>query len=249
MLVASCSLRSGGEKRHACRRDFSDLQQASARQPNNQQPTTINQQPSTNNQQPTTRNRLSGFTLLEMVLAITVLVIIVVIIGGAMRLGYRSAEKGEKKIEFSERLRRSIDILESQIQSSLPLGVQEQGESHPYFSGGRKGLTVATNSSVWDGRRGYVVAEYVVRGEASGKESLFVTERSVGMEAGSETVLLKECDSVEFDYLEKGLTEDEAKWVGDWSSAEEAPERIRVIIRYGPWNYSLVIPVRVGRAG
>jgi general secretion pathway protein J len=197
------------------------------------------------NPQPATRNRRSGFTLLEMLLAITILMVIVVIIGGAMRLGYRSADKGERKIESLERLRRSVEILEAQIQSSLPLSTTEQAETTSYFSGGRKALTIATNYSVWDGRRGYVVAEYTVRGEPSGKESLFVTEKTVGMETGSETVLLKDCDSVEFSYLEKGLAEEDAKWVEEWSTEDTGPERIKISIRYRAWKYSLVIPVRV----
>jgi general secretion pathway protein J len=200
------------------------------------------------NPHPAPRNprRLSGFTLLEMLLAITVFTVIVVIIGGAMRLGYRSADKGERKIEYAERLRRSVEILEGQIQSSLPLVVKEDAQTKAYFSGGKKTLTLATNYSVRDGRRGYIVAEYTVRGDQSGKESLFLSERPVGAETGSEALLLKDCDSVEFGYLEKGLTEEEGKWVEEWSNDEVGPERIRVSIKLRDWGYSIVIPVRVG---
>jgi len=191
--------------------------------------------------------RLSGFTLLEMLLAVTILAVIVVILGGAMRLGYRSAEKGERKIESAERVRRTIEIVESQIQALLPLTVKEQAERKPNFSGDRKTLTISTNYSMWDGRKGYILAEYTVKSEASGRESLFLKEKPLGVETATEILLLKDCSSVEFAYLEKGLTKEDAKWIERWNSEETVPERIKIAIKFGAWNYSLVVPVRVGR--
>jgi general secretion pathway protein J len=193
------------------------------------------------------KNRVSsGFTLLEMILAITVFAVVVILVGSAMRLGYRSADAGEKRMESTERLRRSMMILEGQIQSSLPLTFDEGGETKSYFVGTRKALTLATNYSIWEGRKGYVVAEYAVKDEPSGKESLEVAERTIGTERKLQAVLLENCDAIEFEYLEKGLTEGDTKWISDWSDEEKSPERIRVHIRYRAWDYSLVIPVRVG---
>jgi general secretion pathway protein J len=197
------------------------------------------------NRRPVRGLRSPGFTLMEMLLAITVLVIIVVIIGGAMRLGYRSADSGERKIESADRLRRSVEIMESQIQSSLPLIVSEGGEKSTYFSGGRKALTMATNYSAWDGRRGYLIAAYAVTDDQSGKESLSVSENTVGTEAKSETLLLKDCDVIEFSYLEKGLTKEDTKWIEEWKSEETEPQKIKVRIKYRGWDYSLVVPLRV----
>jgi len=198
------------------------------------------------NSQPATCNSPSGFTLLEMLLAISIFAVIAVLVGAAMRLGYRSAESGDRKIETVERLRRSIDIMEGQIQSSLPLTFDDEGEPVEYFAGERKSLTVATNYSIWEGRKGYVVAQYVVRNDQSGKESLYVSETIIGTEGKNETVLLKDCDLIEFAYLEKGLTKESTKWVDQWSNADTGPERIRVRVRSGTWDYSLVIPVRAG---
>jgi general secretion pathway protein J len=198
------------------------------------------------NRRPASCNCPSGFTLLEMLLAISVFALIVVIVGSAMRLGYRSADKGEKRIESIERLRRSVGIMEGQIQSLLPLTFDAEGERKGYFAGEKKSLTMATNYSIWKGRRGYVIAEYVVKEGPSGKESLYASEKTVGTEAKSETVLLNDCDVIEFGYLEKGLTKEEAKWVDQWTSQDAGPERIKVHLKYQTWDYSLVIPVRVG---
>ncbi|MDQ7785969.1 MAG: hypothetical protein RDU01_00005, partial [Thermodesulfovibrionales bacterium] len=71
----------------------------------------------------TQRFRLNalGFTLLELTIAITLLALIIIIILGAMQIGIRSVESGEMKIESFERTRASMNILDSQIQSQIPL--------------------------------------------------------------------------------------------------------------------------------
>jgi type II secretory pathway component PulJ len=68
-----------------------------------------------------------GFTLLELIISISMLVIIIVIISGAMRLASRSITAGEKKIESLERLRTSLSIINAQIQSGAPLMYSDQG--------------------------------------------------------------------------------------------------------------------------
>jgi hypothetical protein len=163
-----------------------------------------------------------------------------------MRLGHRSAESGERKIESVERIRRSMGLIESQIQSSLPLTFEEDGETTRYFAGEKKALTIATNYSLWAGGKGYIIAEYTVRENPSGKEDLYVSERTVGTEAKTETVLLRDLDAIEFFYLDRGLSEEDKKWVEDWTDEEKEPDRVMVRVKQKAWDYSLVIPIRVG---
>ncbi len=44
-----------------------------------------------------------------------------------MRLGYRSLDKGEKKAEALERFRVSLNLMDAQIQSGIPLKQQGTG--------------------------------------------------------------------------------------------------------------------------
>jgi len=60
--------------------------------------------------------RNAGFTLLELIISITLLAIIVLIVAGAASLGYRSFSTGEKKLNAIERLRASLIIIDAQIQ-------------------------------------------------------------------------------------------------------------------------------------
>jgi hypothetical protein len=171
--------------------------------------------------------------------------VIVVILGAALRIGYRSADAGEKRIEEIERLRRSLSIIDAQIQASIPLTFEEQGERKRYFIGEKKGLRLVTNYSIWAGRRGYVVTSYRIDYDAYGKQTLYASENVVGTTAMAETALLKGCDLIEFEYLEKGLTQGETKWVEQWTLDIPVPEKIRVHVRYRGWDHAVIIPTRV----
>ena len=62
----------------------------------------------------------SGFTLLELMISITILTMILGIILGAMRLGSRSWEVGEKRIDRVQKIRMTHDIISEDIKSILP---------------------------------------------------------------------------------------------------------------------------------
>ena len=72
-------------------------------------------------------NRVAGFTLLELIISITLVAIIVLIISVAANLGYRSFNSGEKKMNAVERLRSSLTIIDAQIQSGVPLTLEDGG--------------------------------------------------------------------------------------------------------------------------
>ena len=125
------------------------------------------------------RNR-KGFTLLELTISITLIGMIVMILVGAMRLSSRSVESGERRIGSLERVRSSFNIIDSQIQSYIPLKYEEDGNTKNYFKGEREFIQFSTNYSIWGGQRGYVVATYRVESDNSGKQFLSVSENVIG---------------------------------------------------------------------
>ncbi len=76
-----------------------------------------------------------GFTLLELLISLSLLVVIVVIAMGAMRLGSRSVAAGEKKMNDRERFRTVLSLIDAQIQSQLPLTYEERGKAGGTISG------------------------------------------------------------------------------------------------------------------
>ena len=157
------------------------------------------------------------------------LALIVTILGGVLRLGYRSLESGEKKIEYLENIRASLTVIESQVQSSFPFPYVEEGEGEAkyYFTGERKLMQFPTNYSLWGGETGYVIVTYAVDTDQEGRETLFVTENIIGTEESNETRLSGAFDSVYFEYFFVDPTEETGEWKEEWTDHTKTPSKVR----------------------
>lgn len=186
-----------------------------------------------------------GFTLLELLISMTLLVLIVVITMGAMRMGYRSVAAGEKKMEDQERLRTALSVMDAQIQSQVPLAYEEEGNSKSYFRGDAKTLRFSTNYSIWGGQTGYVIVEYKVEVDDSGRDVLHISEQIPGVE-GQWNARLIAADKISFDYFYRNPTEEEGMWL-ETLSEETFPDKVRIRMARKAGNVSLALPVRVKR--
>lgn len=193
-------------------------------------------------------NRVAGFTLLELIISITLVAIIVLIISVAANLGYRSFNSGEKKMNAVERLRSSLTIIDAQIQSGVPLTLEDGGVKQYNFMGEQDSLKFSTNYSIWGGQRGYVIVNYRVDTDDRGKRTLFASEYKVGMENQKETKLLEGFDEITFDYYKQDATEEEGEWITQWVDEEMMPIRIKINLVRGSNSLSYIMPVRVGGA-
>jgi general secretion pathway protein J len=174
-----------------------------------------------------------GFTLLELLIAITMLGVIVGFMTGALAMARRTVEKGEKKIEFLERKKTVSSLLESQIQSAFAGYYMDQTDRKSYFSGEKDSLMFASNYSVWRGIGGNCLVRYFLKADDRGRSALCVEERVLGMDAGNEARLTKDYESIAFEYFLENSTE-EGKWVERWPEEEKnLPRRIRIILADG----------------
>ena len=64
-----------------------------------------------------------GFTLLELLLSITILSLVLVMIYGTLSIGSRAWEKGERDISKIQRMRVIMDLLSREIKSAFPYEV------------------------------------------------------------------------------------------------------------------------------
>ncbi|OHE57200.1 MAG: hypothetical protein A2Z47_00455 [Thermodesulfovibrio sp. RBG_19FT_COMBO_42_12] len=186
-----------------------------------------------------------GFTLLELIISIGIVGIIILITAGAMRLGARSIASGEKKIESLERIRTSLNIIDSQIQSEIPLTYyDEDGVRKYYFKGEREFMQFSTNYSIWGGEKGYVIVTYKVESGDYGKQALYASENIVGIEEERETKLLDTFDGIYFEYFYKDPTEEEGEWVEQWTDDVNTPEKVRLHLVEGTRDLTMIIPFR-----
>lgn len=186
-----------------------------------------------------------GFTLLELTISITLIGLIVLIVVGALRLGYRSVESGEKKIASLERTRASFQVIDSQLQSYIPLSYEENGETKYYFKGERDSIRFTTNYSIWGGAKGYVIAAYSVIPEDGGKQLLYASESVIGIEGQRETKLFDNFQSIYFEYFFRDPTEEEGKWVDRWTDDVSTPEKVRIRLVDEVTDISFIVPLRV----
>lgn len=189
----------------------------------------------------------SGFTLLELLISITIIGIIVIIVSNAFRLGFRSIEIGDKTTESLERLRSSFRIIGSQIESEIPLTYDLDGKKESYLKGDSKFLQLATNYSIYGGKSGYVIVKYEVEQDDSGKFSLFATEHTIGIEDERKVKLLSNFDQIYFEYFYKDPTEEEGEWTEEILEEKRIPEKILLHVQEGDKKYSFVLPLRISR--
>jgi hypothetical protein len=161
-----------------------------------------------------------------------------------MRLGYRSVDAGERKIESLERMRVSLTLIDSQIQSEIPLTIDENGSRKYYFKGEKGTLLFPSNYSLWGGQMGYVVVTYSVIPDARGKQTLWISESIIGAENKNETKLFESLDEISFQYFYKGPTDQEGSWVEQWTDTTDIPEKVSVRLVQGTRELSLIIPMR-----
>lgn len=184
-----------------------------------------------------------AFTLLELTISLVIIGIIVLIILGAMRLGLRSVDSGERRIEALERLRTSMNIVNSQIQSEIPLTWDDNGDKKFYFSGDRGSMQFATNYSIWGGQKGYVVVKYTVEPDSS-RYSLAASENIVGTGASRATWLFTAFDSIYFEYFYKDPTEEKGNWVDNWTDTTTTPVKVKLHLVHSGRDFSMIIPMR-----
>jgi prepilin-type N-terminal cleavage/methylation domain-containing protein len=189
-------------------------------------------------------DKKGGFTLLELLISLTLLVLIVVIAMGAMRLGSRSVVAGEKKMDYWERFRTVLSMIDAQIQSQLPLTYEEAGNRKYYFRGDGKTLRFSTSYSIWRGRKGYVIVDYRIKADDSGREVLFASEQVPGIEGQLSTPLL-DATGISLDYFYKDPTAEQGTWQELLPEGPIIPEKIRFRLTRGQEQLTLVFPVRV----
>lgn len=122
-----------------------------------------------------------GFTLLELIIALTVLGVIVTIVFGALRVGVRAWEKGEKDIERRQRERIVLDRIAQQLTSIHRPKDLPPAELAPYLLRGDAASVefISPIALMPENQPGMVFVRYEVRTNREGKASLWLYEENL----------------------------------------------------------------------
>ena len=190
----------------------------------------------------------SGFTLLEMVITLTILGFILLIIFGAFRLGISAWDKGESSREEYQKVRAVLQVVSRQLKSMVPYKVKTEKAEGDYlaFEGRPRSLKfVSTLSMRTNQPEGFVYAIYEFRDGGDRNGSLVVYEQRVlirknffeeGPREELGVPLIDGISDIQFEYYRE---EDPLKnrlegWVEAWSAKEEKelPRAIRMTVTY-----------------
>ena len=203
------------------------------------------------------KSRAAGFTLIEVVIATSLLALGLAIAFGALRGAGRATAKTEAAAQREERLRAVQGLLRTQLSGALPIPFEFDGESG-----------VATFLRVQPGKLEYVgtMPGYLARGGpylqtlelvrgADGQQLRFQHQQLSAdgpLDAEREPVLLLE--GIEEAHFEVRTLDEQGKpgeWQDEWEVSAQLPPQVRVRLRFRDpqrkWP-EMVVATRLGAA-
>ncbi|MBC8291692.1 MAG: prepilin-type N-terminal cleavage/methylation domain-containing protein [Proteobacteria bacterium] len=176
-----------------------------------------------------------GFTLVEMMIAMTIVTLIAASIYGVVSIGARSAGSGERVTEQARRHRVATGLITRQLSSAVAIRLEdEDGESVPYFLGESESVEFVTAAPQRPDSSGMGLVRYWYEDGA-----LLMSEMPAFAVAGANrlgvdledytltTVLFYDVDRFRVDYLRTSNDIDD--WEESWDAAdsEELPSVVR----------------------
>jgi len=181
-----------------------------------------------------------GFTLIEVLVAVTLLGLIMVLAYQGLRTGAHSAAQGEATIERVNRLRLAQEFVRAQLSRAQPMPFdQDDTLGQVVFEGGPESLQFAGPMPGYLSSGGpYIQSLVLDRGE-DGLDLVFAHRvLQYGPDADrprnendepKPVTLLGGIDEAKFSYLEPPETQDgEPEWVNEWRELDRLPLMIRV---------------------
>lgn len=199
-----------------------------------------------------------GFTLLELLISLTIMGLIVVVVFGAFRVGIRAWEKGEKDVETHQRQRIVLNLIKRQL-ASIFVHTVGNGDRRPFFlKGDKKSMEFLSNTSIMPGNQsGLVYARYVVRPEDEGeKERLGFYEKNFALQDKEKMedlneedflMLISDVHSIGFEYLKGQDGEEILEWEETWDPDKDKgfPRAVKVTLKVDADTAPIKMIVRI----
>jgi general secretion pathway protein J len=196
---------------------------------------------------------MRGITLLELLIALTLLGLISVMLYGGLYLGTRSSELGISRADATERIRLIQSFIRREVSQAYPLLWKNKGKQRVAFRGESQRLHFAAILPPHRGIGGLYLVSIEMTPRLQGSELVFsyrlATPEIQGFEVGAEpderVVLLENVEEVEFAYYGNQEKEEEARWQARWKDPKRLPRLVRLRVKTGDTSFwpELVIPL------
>lgn len=183
-------------------------------------------------------NFQTGFTLIELILALLILSMIALIIGGVFRLGIDAWERGEEETVETQRLRALSGLIYQNLKSAYPYEMKIDGEKIVIFEGEKNSIMFVT--AIADSTTGgfkWVRYSYNDR-LFTLSEGILPDKEFLDKISQNEEIIDSDIGEVKFEYLSSS----EDQWKESWSLGEQLPSAVRVKITYFQ-PFLIIIPL------
>jgi general secretion pathway protein J len=195
-----------------------------------------------------TNNR--GFTLLELLIAITLSILILVVLGAAMRLGYKSQEKGAERGEMIQKVRILEDRIAWLIRGSYPYYLKKTDEKKIFFEGksDRAGFVTSSIDTHGTGPEDIAglkwVSIFVDNEGLKIREKVYFSEDVFEDSKGQVYLLDPEVRKIEFEFFEIKEGEKQGDWISEWDpkDKETIPTAVKFKITLERNNQKIELP-------
>jgi prepilin-type N-terminal cleavage/methylation domain-containing protein len=190
------------------------------------------------------RRSTRGFTLLELLIAATLMTMVALLGAMALRISLKTLNRGSAALTQNERKSFALYKLVSQLISIRPYTFQERGRSVLFFSGEKDAVEFISSSSLTaPGMPGlYRVKFFCNGGHLYEEEDRLLDDSNLRKELqGRKIELLKGIEDISLSYFD-GLGEN---WAGSWQK-DYLPLAVKIEGKIKGQTWSVVVPVLSG---
>lgn len=201
-----------------------------------------------------------GFTLLELMISLTIVGLVLVIVFGALRIGVRAWEKGEKEVDIHQRQRVVLNLLKAQMASISAEAISGEEADQFLFKGEADSMSFISNLPIVPtNTSGMVFVRYMIeRADQGNGYKLMVYEKSLAfidkkkeMKTPNESEffeLIPAAKGIQFEYLPYPENEEETpEWQESFDSENDKgnPIAVRIVLQQENRDAPLIVVARL----
>ncbi|MGE0083274.1 MAG: type II secretion system protein J [Desulfococcaceae bacterium] len=205
-----------------------------------------------------------GFTLLELLISLTIVAVIVVLIFSALRIGVRAWEKGEENVEARQRYRIVLNLMRQQL-AAVCLSVSGTGENRSVLFKGDEGFVefISRRSLMPDSTAGIVYIRYQTESDKNSvrlslyEKNMVVLKNVADMEVPAPDdyyELIRDMADFGFEYLKESADDKSGEIKMEWQPAWDLekdkgfPRAVRIRFRSDKASAAVyvIVPIRGG---
>lgn len=183
--------------------------------------------------------RSAGFSLVELLLAMTLMSMLLALAYGGLRASAQATEKGQQILDDSNRIRMAHQFVRRQLTQTLPLAFEEDAEigERSVFRGDRNLIRYVAQMPGYLGYGGPQVQELeIVRGE-DGFELLLSHTLLQGFDEQylyerEPILLLDKIESAEFSFLGRDEAGEFTSWSPSWDDESILPSAVSLEVEF-----------------